>query len=369
MDVCYKEAYTMSKAEARRRLVETYEAIENLSQAARLWGTSRHVVRKWVRRYQQEGPSGLEDRSRRPRASPRKTPPKVEAVVLEARRKTGYGRKRLAWYLARQEGLCLSPHTLRHILKRNGFGGKRRRRKTFYPAHWAWEQDTPFSLAQVDVKDVLDKGTLGTKLWDHMRKRRLPRYQWTFCEGKTRLRFLAYSQRCNLTNGLGFMALIMLWLRRYGIAEEVVWQTDWGQEFGGSNPAKLARLQERCYGPLGARLARIPLGKKGYNGRVERSHRSDDEEFYIPFLASIENQQQLLEKAAGWLYFYNLVRPHYGEGMEEKPPFARLRQSGYDLPEQFALFPPLLLDNVSVHWAAQGGNDLLAHYTTGEAVE
>jgi len=28
----------------------------------------------------------------------------------------------------------------------------------FYPAHWSWEEDQPFALAQVDVKDVLDKG-------------------------------------------------------------------------------------------------------------------------------------------------------------------------------------------------------------------
>jgi len=29
---------------------------------------------------------------------------------------------------------------------------------------------------------------------------------------------------------------------------------------------------------------RYPLGRKQYNGRVERSHRTDDEEFYRPYL-------------------------------------------------------------------------------------
>ncbi|MCL0078817.1 hypothetical protein M1O56_04030 [Dehalococcoidia bacterium] len=74
------------------------------------------------------------------------------------------------------------------------------------------------------------------------------------------------------------MFLVMLWLRKYEIDSEVVWQTDWGEEFGGSN---------RYYRPLGARLAGIPKGRKGYNGRVERSHRSDNEELYIPFLLNI----------------------------------------------------------------------------------
>jgi len=28
----------------------------------------------------------------------------------------------------------------------------------------------------------------------------------------------------------------------------------------------------------------FPLGKKGYKGRVERSHRTDDKEFYLPLV-------------------------------------------------------------------------------------
>ncbi len=76
------------------------------------------------------------------------------------------------------------------------------------------------------MKDILDKGTLGTKLWDHMAKRHLPRYQWAVLEGKTKLRFLACSHKKSLTNGLCFMGLVMLWLRGYRIEREVVWQTD-----------------------------------------------------------------------------------------------------------------------------------------------
>jgi len=230
MDVSYKEAYTMNRQEARRRLVNTYGTTGNLSATARLWHTSRQLVRKWVRRYQKQGEKGLVDHSRRPMAFPHQVPSQIEEKVGQARKKTGYGRKRLAWYLSREESLELSPHTIRHILRRQGFRGRRQPRKSFYPAHWAWETQQPFSLAQVDTKDMLDKGALGSKLWDHMRKRRLPRYQWTFCEGKTRLRFLAYSRELSLANGLCFMGLVMLWLRSYGIEGEVAWQTDWGED-------------------------------------------------------------------------------------------------------------------------------------------
>jgi hypothetical protein len=89
---------------------------------------------------------------------------------------------------------------------------------------------------------------------------------------------------------------------------------------------------------------------------VERSHRSDDEEFYLPFLLEIWNEWNLLKISAGWVYLYNLVRPHYGAGMGEKPPIEKLRELGYDLPDEFALFPPVLLDTIITDWAVKGGN-------------
>jgi hypothetical protein len=98
------------------------------------------------------------------------------------------------------------------------------------------------------------------------------------------------------------MALLMLWLRAYGIEEEVVWQTDWEEEFGGSNPTKLHKLQAKHYAPVGAKLSRIPLGRKEHNGRVERSHRTDDEEFYPPFLGKLRTEDEFLRKAVGWSY-------------------------------------------------------------------
>ena len=56
-------------------------------------------------------------------------------------------------------------------------------------------------------------------------------------------------------------------MRGHGIEGEVIWQTDWGEEFGKSNPEKLEELQKKFYKPFRARLARIPLGKKYTSGR------------------------------------------------------------------------------------------------------
>ena len=210
-DLAYREVYTMNQVQARKLLVRTYQETGNISETARRWHTSRQVVRKWVRRFQEEGEKGLRDRSRRPHHCPHQTPPEIEEQVLQARQATNYGRERLALYLQRQ-GISISPHTIRHILRRQGITGhKRHQRKPLYPAHWVWDEDVPFALIQADVKDILDKRALGTTLWQHMRKHHLPRYQWTACDGRTRLRFLAYSHRNNRTNGLAFLLLVLHW--------------------------------------------------------------------------------------------------------------------------------------------------------------
>ncbi len=356
----------MNPTEARRRLVETFTRTHSVSETARRWHTSRQVVRKWLRRYKAQGLAGLADASRAPHRSPAQTDPASEQKVLALRKNTGYGRKRLAWHLARQHKLMLSPYTIRHILRRHGYGGKTRPRKPLYPAHWAWAVKRPFTLMQVDTKDILDRGTLGSRRWNHIIRRRLPRYQWTCLEARTRLRFLAYSHELSQANGIAFMVLVMLHLRAHGIKGRVGWQTDWGSEFGGSDLARIAGLQEKYYDTLGAVLCRYPKGRKGYNGRVERSHRTDDEEFYLPCLEEITDDAVQLRYAAAWLSFYNLERPHQGVGMKGEPPFVRLRQLGYpQLPSRFALLPPVLLDTISADVAVEeGGNDLLAPYTT-----
>jgi len=130
---------------------------------------------------------------------------------------------------------------------------------------------------------------------------------------------------------------------------------------GGDNPEKLKKLNEKYYRPYGAVLGRAPK-KKGYQGRVERSHRTDDEEFYIPLLSFINSERQLLQYAANRIIWYNVKRPHFGKGMSGKPPLKRLKDLGYNLPEEFTLLPPIILDDVSTFWAVRGGNNLLTPY-------
>ena len=74
-----------------------------------------------------------------------------------------------------------------------------------------------------------------------------------------------------------------------------------------------------------------------------------------------------LRKAQRWQYYYNVERPHFGAGMDGKTPIEKLRELGFDLPNEFAAFPVILLDEVAVTWASKGGHHVLAHYRQGSA--
>lgn len=303
-----------------------YQRLGSVRGTARIWHTSPGVVRRWVRRWQENPDTDFSDRSRRPKHCPRQTPEPVAAMVLDLWGKTEYGRRRLALEM-QARGVPLSEGTIRHILRRAGNKRVKRPRKIVYPAAWAWEQGEPFALIQTDTKDVRDKGSLGTALVRHLDLKHLPRYQWTACDGVTRIRFLAYSHHLNSTHGIAFMLLVLLWLRAHGIETPVSFQTDWGQEFGGDDARKVIRLSRQFLEPLEGHLTRYPMGRKGYNGRVERSHRTDDEELYRPILLTLEDSEQYLKMATRWLPFYNLRRRHTGVGMDGRTPFQGLSAS------------------------------------------
>jgi transposase-like protein len=109
--------------DARTRLgwVGLYEQVGNAGLVCRRCGISRPTLRKWWRRYQAEGPAGLEARSHRPHRSPnRKIFAEQEALVLRLRRARKLGIKMLRNELARRHGLRLALDTVHKVLVRHG---------------------------------------------------------------------------------------------------------------------------------------------------------------------------------------------------------------------------------------------------------
>ena len=98
----------------RQLLVTRVEAGWPAAHVAEQLGVSRATAYKWLRRHRTEGPAGLEDRSSRPRRSPRQLSSAVEAEILAARSTWRYGPDRLGPLLGRP------PSTVHRVLARHG---------------------------------------------------------------------------------------------------------------------------------------------------------------------------------------------------------------------------------------------------------
>jgi len=110
------------------RLVVAAVTIEGRPKAAvaREYGISRGWVHELIRRYEAEGESGLEPRSRRPRSSPQRIPPWVEDDIVELRKTLAdqgldAGAHTIAFHLTRRHGASPAVSTIWRILSRRGF--------------------------------------------------------------------------------------------------------------------------------------------------------------------------------------------------------------------------------------------------------
>jgi transposase InsO family protein len=122
-----------------------------LSALSREFGVSRKTAYKWLKRFASEGCQGLTSRSRRPHSSPRETPPSMEALVCELRRrhpKWG-GRKIHHRLLADGHGAVPASSTITGILARNGLLEPDRRLKRDWQR---FEAEKPNDLWQMDFK-------------------------------------------------------------------------------------------------------------------------------------------------------------------------------------------------------------------------
>jgi transposase InsO family protein len=98
----------------RQLLVARVDAGWPAAHVAEQLGISRATAYKWVRRHRTEGPAGLEDRSSRPKRSPRRLSETIEAEILAARATWRYGPDRLGPLLGRP------PSTVHRVLARRG---------------------------------------------------------------------------------------------------------------------------------------------------------------------------------------------------------------------------------------------------------
>lgn len=121
--------------------------------AGELIGLCKRQLQRWVTRFRLEGISGLRFRSRRPRRSPNKVSSKLEDLIVEVRRKSGFGSNDVSVLInesmkRNQNSFHLWPSTAYNVLVRTGeIDRERRIQKSFKSFEWGH----PNRLIQADL--------------------------------------------------------------------------------------------------------------------------------------------------------------------------------------------------------------------------
>lgn len=279
---------------------------ENVTATCRHYGISRKTFYKWLHRYKYFGESGLCDQSRRPHRSPRETPKEVVSKILYLRQNYHFGAGRISNYLERYHQIAISSSTVHKILCDNGLNRLPANKLKYERSKNRWkryEKQQPGHRVQIDVKFL----------------QRIPRtnkrfYQYTAIDDCTRIRVLKIYDACNQKTAVKFFDEV----RKRLPFRILTVQTDNGAEFQSTFHWYLQDLEiKHVY--IKPRTPRL-------NGKVERSHRIDEQEFYqLLDKDGISDDIYLFnKKLREWEDYYNFNRPH--GALDGQTPYERLKQ-------------------------------------------
>ena len=97
---------------------------------------------------------------------------------------------------------------------------------------------------------------------------------------------------------------------------------------------------------FGCRLIQNHKGHCEENAHLERSHRTDDDEFYMPRVMAIKSEIDLLRRAMGYIYYYDDVGEY--SALNYRTPFSYLKTQLPDIDDKIRFVIPIILGKVSV---------------------
>lgn len=282
-----KEAREYCRFQRKLAALEYAKAWGNVSRACRTFSVSRAAFYRWKKIYDAEGSDGLRRRKPIAKDHPKRIPEATIEKVLELRKTYHLGPQRIVWYLERYHGINISFSSVYRILVRNEVNQlpNKASRRELHTRRYA--KQVPGHHIQMDVKFLNLITPQGS---------RIRRYQYTAIDDATRIRALKIYRRHTQENAIRFMDYV---IQKFPFRIHTV-RTDRGHEW----QAKFHWHVE----DQGIIHAYIRPRSPQLNGKVERSHRTDKEEFYQ--LLTYRDDVDLNSKLAAWEEFYNLNRPH-----------------------------------------------------------
>ena len=231
---------------------------------------SQRSLERWLTEYRKNGEIGLESKSTRPKTNPKETPIRIKEKVIEMRKEKKLCALKLKWQLEK-EGFLIHKNTIQKIIKKEGLVRKYRVRKLKYK--YIKVPLKQGELVEIDVKYVPDL----------VENRRY--YQFTAIDCASRWRYLKiYNDYSNFSSVNFLEELIKIAPFRIRAIK-----TDNGSNFTNRYTGYL-----KSSDPFNPKLHQFDIlcqkyniihylidpGKPAQNGKVERSHRTDQEMFY-----------------------------------------------------------------------------------------
>ena len=253
-----------------KQVVIEYSFEYGVTKAAIRYRTSRQNIYRWREKYDGTVRS-LADRSRRPHSHPNQHTEDEIALVKNMRRRNPYAGLVVFWVKLRQRGYTRSISGLYRLLRR--IDGKPVKLPNPKEKSKPYEQmQYPGQRVQIDVKFVPAACLVGDAKGEKF-------YQYTFIDEYSRFRYLEAFKEHSTYSSTQFLLHVA---EKFPYAIECV-QTDNGFEFTNrmsNSKIKPLTLFEKTLAQMGIRHKLIKPFTPKHNGKVERSHRKDNEEFY-----------------------------------------------------------------------------------------
>ncbi len=262
---------TITQTMKFRQAVIEYSLKHGVSKAAIRYNLNRQYIYRWRKRYDGSLQS-LANRSHRPHHHPNQHTSEETKLILDMRRRNPHTGLVVFWVKLRQRGYTRSISGLyRFLRKHHEMAVKLPNPK--YIAKPYEQMKYPGQRVQIDVKVVPSACIVGEASGEKF-------YQYTFLDEYSRFRILkAYKEQSTYSSTQFLLHVI----EKFPYPIECV-QTDNGFEFTNrlssqSKRPKLTLFEQTLY-QHGIQHKLIRPYTPRHNGKVERSHRKDNEEFY-----------------------------------------------------------------------------------------
>lgn len=256
-----------------KQSVVKYSYRNGVTKAAIKFKMHRKTIYRWREKYDGTAAS-LKDKSRRPHHHPNEHTKEEIKKIKDYKYKNKDTGLVVLWVKLRKDGYTRSITSLYRVMQRIGIYNKTPSKKKAYEPKPYQQMTHPGERIQVDVKYVPSKN-----LTKEVKERDGRYYQYTAIDEYTRQRVLWASKEQSTYASVEFLKIIR---KKFKYKIECI-QTDNGFEFTNrlhTFETKKKTKFEIALEEAGIKHKLIKPKTPRHNGKVERSHRKDQERFY-----------------------------------------------------------------------------------------